>query len=311
MADTYTQVSSISNLVVTAYDKAVEAQNRHSVLLRSLPDKYLADPTSAGSSYTLQKYNDLAVSSAELTELTEPDAVAVPQTSTINVAFKEFGRLVIKSFKLDRTSMTQVDPIIVDLLARDQSISLDNEVADVLYAGTNVTYAGTANAATADVADGDVITSALVAQIRTKLRNRAASPRVGELYWAGIHPNVAYDLRRETGAGGWRSDHVYAAPDNIWPGTLGVYEGCFFVESSRMKSDGVGTTAEPVFSTLFAGRQALAEVVWKDPSTVVAEPGTVDKLSRHRGFGWHGALNWAIYRQENLERLESASTLAP
>lgn len=310
MVDAYTQVSSISNLVQTAYDKLVEQQNRHATLLRMLPDKTVADPTSAGSSYTLQKYNDLAESSSELTELTDPDAVAVPQTTTLNVAYREFGRVVFRSHKLDLTSMTQVDPIIVDVLARDQAVSLDNEIGTILYAGTNVTYGGTGNAATADVADGDNITGANIRQMRLALRKRAASPRRGELYWAGIHPSVAYDLRSETGAGSWRDDHKYAAPDMFWPGELGIYEGCYFVESARMKSNGVGTAAEPVFSTIFAGRQALAEVVWEEPRTVIADI-PVDKLQRHRPFGWRGALNWAVYRQENLQRLETAASQAP
>lgn len=310
MVDAYTQVSSVSNLVQTAYDKMVESQNRHAVLLRMLPDKTVADPTSAGSSYTLQKYNDLAVSSAELTELVDPDAVAVPQTTTLNVAFREFGRVVFRSHKLDLTSLTQVDPIIVDLLARDQAVSLDNEIGTILYAGTNVLYGGTGNAATADVAAGDNITADNVRVVRTLLRNRAASPRRGELFWCGIHPNVAHDLRAATGAGSWREDHRYAAPDTFWPGELGIYEGHYFIESARMKVAADGTTGANVFRTIFAGKQALAEVVWEEPRTVIADI-PVDKLQRHRPFGWRGALNWAIYRQENMQRLETTATLAP
>lgn len=309
MVDAYTQVSSISNLVQTAYDKLVEQQNRHATLLRMLPDKTVADPTSAGSSYTLQKYNDLATSSSELTELVDPDAVAVPQTTTLNVAYREFGRVVFRSHKLDLTSMTQVDPIIVDVLARDQAVSLDDEIGTILYAGTNVQYGGAATS-TVTVAAGMNIVGADIRKARLNLRKRAASPRRGELYWAGIHPSVAYDLRSETGAGSWRDDHKYAAPDMFWPGELGIYEGMFFVESARMKSNGVGAAAIPVFSTIFAGRQALAEVVWEEPRTVIADI-PVDKLQRHRPFGWRGALNWAVYRQENLQRLETASSQAP
>lgn len=310
MVDAYTQVSSISNLVQTAYDKMVEQQNRHATLLRMLPDKTVADPTSAGSSYTLQKYNDLAESSAELTELTDPDAVAVPQTTTLNVAYREFGRVVFRSHKLDLTSMTQVDPIIVDVLARDQAVSLDNEIGTILYAGTNVTYSGTATA-TNQLTAAMVIDSQDIRAVRTKLRKRAASPRRGELYWCGIHPNVSYDLRSETGAGSWMDLHKYGGPAEVfWPGELGVYEGCFFVESARMKVAADGATSANVFRTIFAGRQALAEIVWEEPRTVIADI-PVDKLQRHRPFGWRGALNWAIYRQENLERLESGSSLIP
>lgn len=309
MPDVYTQVSSVPALVQTAYDKLIEAQNRHEVLLRSLPDKHVADPTSAGSSFTLQRYNDLATGSRELTELQDPDAVAVPATTQINVIYREFGNVVFRSKKLDHTSLTTIDPIIVDLLARDLAVSLDDEVALKLYAGTNVTFASTATS-TATVADGMNIKSLDVKKIVTKLRNRAASPRQNDLYWCGIHPNIAHDLRVETGEGSWNDAHKYAAPDVFWPGVTGVYAGAFFMESSRMKSNGVGAVSEPVFTTMFAGRQALAEVVWETPHAVVGDI-PVDKLQRHRPFGWYGALNWAIYRQENLERYESASTLAP
>jgi N4-gp56 family major capsid protein len=309
MADAYTQVSSISNLVQTAYDKMVEQQNRHAVLLRMLPDKTVADPTSAGSSYTLQKYNDLAESSAELTELVDPDAVAIPQTTTLNVAYREFGRVVFRSHKLDLTSMTQVDPIIVDVLARDQAVSLDNEIKTIVNAGTNVTYAGTATS-TATVTAAMTIDAQDVRIVRTKLRKRAASPRRGELYWCGLHPNVSYDLRSETGAGSWQDLHKYgSAPEVFWPGEIGVFEGVYFVENARMKVAADGATGANVYRTLFAGRQALAEVVWEEPRTVIADI-PVDKLQRHRPFGWRGALNWAIYRDENLERLESGSSIA-
>jgi hypothetical protein len=136
MADAYTGVAAIAGLVTTAYDTAVESQNRHLPLLRALPDKHLVSPTHAGDTYRLFRYNDLAESSAELTETVDPDAVAVPNTTALDIGFREFGRIVYKTKKLDLTSMTKVDPIVVDLLARDQAVSLDAEVGTVLYART-------------------------------------------------------------------------------------------------------------------------------------------------------------------------------
>ena len=308
MPDTYTGVTQVAGLVTTAYDTAVENQNRHMPLLRSLPDKHVVSPTHAGSAYRLFKYNDLAESSAELTETVDPDAVAVPNTTPLDVSFREFGRIVYKTKKLDLTSLAKVDPIIVDLLARDQAVSLDNEVGTILYAGTNVQRSAN-RASTVTVASGDLIKAQDVRQIVTKLRTNAASPRRGDLYWCGIHPNVALDLRTETGANGWRDDHKYTSPEGFWAGETGVYEGAFFVESARMKSalDGVGGTTR-VYRTMFAGRQALAEVIWEAPHTVIGDI-PVDKLQRHRPFAWYGALNWAIYRDENLFRYESAATL--
>ncbi len=309
MADTYTQVSTLSTLVTTAYDKMIENKNRAKVLFRGIVDKYLADPSHAGSSYTLQLYNDLVESSAALTEITEPDAVAPPALDTVNIAFAEFGRLVVRSFKLDATSLASVDPMILDILARDRAVSLDNEIKAIANAGTNVFYGGTATS-TVTVTAAMVIDSDDVRAIRTFLVRKSADTVEGDLYQALVHPNQSYDLRRESGTGGWQDLHKYAAPDVFWPGVIGVYEGVFFQESPRVKVANDGAASATVYRALFRGRQALAEVVWKEPSTVIAEPGTVDKLSRHRGFGWHGALNWGRYREDNLVRLETGSSIA-
>jgi len=309
MADTYTQVSTLSTLVTTAYDKMIENANRSKVLFRGAVDKYLADPTHAGSTYTLQIYNDLAETSAALTEIAEPDAVAPPANDTVNVAFAEWGRLVVRSFKLDQTSLAQVDPMILDQLARDQAVSLDNEIKTIANAGTNVFYGGNA-VSTVTVDAADVIDSDDIRAIRTFLVRKSADTVVGDLYHALVHPNQSYDLRRESAAGGWQDLHKYAAPDVFWPGVIGVYEGVFFQETPRVKVANDGAASATNYRAIFRGRQALAEVVWKEPGTVIAEPGVVDKLSRHRAFGWHGALNWAIYRQNNLVRLETGSSIA-
>lgn len=301
-----TGTAAIAGLVTTAYDTAVENQNRHLPLLRTLPDKHLVSPTHAGNTYRLFKYNDLAVTSALLTETVDTTAVAVPDVTPLDVAIKEFGRTVTKTRLLDLVSLSQIDPIIVDLLARDQAISLDNEVSTVAYAGTNVLRAA-ARASTVTVAAADVMKAQDLRTIVTKLRENAASPRNGDLYAAYLHPRVALDLRTEVGANGWRDDHKYATPDLFWPGETGTYEGAFVVESARMKVAADGAGSINVYRALFAGRQALAEIVWEAPHTVIGE--VVDNLKRFRPISWYGAMNWAVYRQENLFRYESASSL--
>lgn len=301
-----TGTAAIAGLVTTAYDTAVENQNRHVPMLRNLPDKHLVSPTHAGNTYRLFKYNDLATGSRLLTETVDTTAVAVPDVTPLDVAIKEFGATVSKTKLLDLVSLAQIDPIIVDLLARDQAVSLDGEVGTIAYAGTNVVRAA-ARASTVTVAAADVVKAADYRQIITKLRENAASPRRGDLYAVYLHPRVALDLRTETGANAWRDDHKYAAPDLFWSGETGQYEGGFVVESARMKVAADGAAGINVYRSLFAGRQALAEVVWEAPHTVIGE--VVDNLKRFRPISWYGALNWAIYRQENLFRYESASTL--
>lgn len=308
MVDAFTGSTTVSGLVTLAYDQSVAFANRHKVILRELPDKHLVDPTHAGSSYRLFKYQDLAESTAELTssETVDPDAVAIPNVVNLDVAFREFGRVVIETKRLSMTALSKVDPAIVNLLARDQRVTLDNEVGVVLYGGTNVQRAE-GRASTVTVTATDYIAAQDVRQIVTKLRTNAAEERMADLFWCGIHPNVALDLRTETGANAWRDDHKYASPEVFWPGVTGVYEGAFFQESARMKRDTDGASSAPVYRTMFAGKEALAEVVWEAPTTVIGD--ITDKLKRFRPIGWKGSLNWARYREENLFRYESSATL--
>lgn len=300
-----TGAAAIAGLITTAYDQAVAQKNRHRTMLRDLPDKHVVDPTHVGDTYRLFFYNDLSSSSSLLTETTDTTAVAVPDVSPINVAIKEFGRTISTTRRLEITSLAQINPIVVNLLARDQAVSLDDEVAAIAYSGTNVVRPS-ARATTGAVLATDIITAKDFRNTITSLREKAAMGRRGDDYAVYMHPRVALDLRQETGAGGWRDDHKYAAPDLFWAGETGQYEGGFVIESARMKVANDGNTSAKVYRTLFAGSEALAEVVWEDPHTVIGEQ--VDNLKRFRPISWYGALNWTVYRDDNLFRYECSSS---
>ena len=97
---------------------------------------------------------------------------------------------------------------------------------------------------------------------RSKLCTNKAIPRKGSLYWAGVHPEVAHDLRAETGVGSWRQPHEYQANDEIWAGEIGTYEGAFYIESPRLFSDKKGadqsTTTTTTTAAAASGATTLA-----------------------------------------------------
>ena len=64
-----------------------------------------------------------------------------------------------------------------------------------------------------------------------------------------------------------------------------------------------------VYNTYVLGQQALAEAVWKEPG--IEFGNVVDKLNRFRPVGWHGMINWSVFRQEALYRIETASSVRP
>ncbi len=306
MADAFTSSTAQSNLVAAAVDRYVRASLRHTPMLRQVADTRPVQVDKPGSSVTLYTYSDLAVATTPLNETADPDAVALGNPTGTTITLNEYGLATITTIRLKNFSFSDIDPNQMDQVAYNMRNTLDTLVRDIISAGDNVIYSGTGNAATADVAAGDVMTSDDVRKAVTTLRRNAAQGKRGDLYWCGIHPDVAFDLKSETDAAGWRTAHVNAAPDLIWPGEIGVYEGAFFVESARMKSADDGTTSETVYRTIFAGKEALAEAVAVEPG---ARIGVVpDKLNRFFPLGWYGLLGWSIFREEALVRVESASS---
>ena len=342
MANAYTDTSGSSlgtSLVQTAYDRYVEFALRAVPLIRDVADKKPVQQAMPGSSVVFQIYTDLAQKTSVLSEDVDPDAVALGNTTTVSVTLNEYGNASLATRKLELFSLSDVDPAIADIIAVNMADSLDTVALASLNGGTNAiaeyngnvvsTYAGSYTNGTtqAQILSTDVIKSRDIRTAVAKLRANKAVPRQGEYYWCGIHPEVSFDLRAETGAGGWRDDHKYSETGaaEFWPGTIGTYEGAMFVESPRLFSalDGTGATGNTgtfgtsaytygtggvrVFRTLVAGKQALAEAVAEEPHVIFGP--VVDKLMRFRPIGWYGVLGWQRYRETSLVRIESSSSI--
>ena len=342
MANAYTDSSSGSlgnYLVQTAYDRYVEFALRAVPMVRDVADKRPVQQAMPGSSVVFQIYTDLAAATTALSETTDPDAVALGNTTQVSVTLQEYGNASLATRKLELFSLSDVDPAIADIIAFNMADSLDTVALATLIGGTNAiaevngsavsTYAGTYTNGTTQksILSTDVIKSRDIRLAVAKLRANKAVPRQGEYYWCGIHPEVSHDLRAETGSGGWRDDHKYSetGSSEFWPGTIGTYEGAMFVESPRLfnttdgsgasgatgtfgNSDYVyGTGGVRVYRTLVAGKQALAEAVAEEPHVIFGP--IVDKLMRFRPIGWYGVLGWARYREASLVRIESTSSI--
>jgi len=254
MADTNT--TALAGLVKTAYDRYVEFALRSQPLVRSVADKRPAQQAMPGSSVVFSLYNDLAAATSALSEATDPDAVALSDVSTTSVTLAEYGNASLVTRKLQLFSLSDVDPAVADIIAFNMADSLDKLAMETLRQGTNVIYGGTVTS-TATVSSADTLTSAKIRRAVAKLRSNKAVPRQGSLYWAGIHPEVSHDLRAETGSVGWRDIHAQtdSAQGNLWAGTIGTYEGAFFVETPRMYEKAEGAN-QSTFTTTTAATGA-------------------------------------------------------
>lgn len=319
MANVPTTTVTMANLVQTAYDRLVEFALRSQPLFRQVADKKPAQQAMPGSSVVLQIYQDLSQQVTPLSEMVDPDAVAVGNPTTVSVNLAEYGNAVLVTRKLDLFSLSDIDPAIANIVAYNLADSVDTVVQNVLRGGSQVirqngdpsTTAPTYNGGTlAGITNVSTISSKAVRLAVAKLRTQKVWPRKGSYYWCGIHPEVSHDLRAETGAAAWRDPHNYSAAGNIWAGEIGEYEGAYFIETPRAYNavdGGAGGNTVRVFRTYFAGQQALAEAVAEEFHVVVGP--VVDKLMRQRPIGWYGVAGWSLYRPEALIRFESTSSI--
>lgn len=309
-----TTTSVLTNLVKTAFDKVVDLQLWSEPMYRKFATHRKTDLTSPGSSVTWYTHADLADATSTLNEVTDPAIVALSNPSSVNVALAEYGSATVSTLRLREFSLSTIDTAQAEIVARNMRNSLDSIVGAVLRGGTNVIYSGGASAVdttgpTNAVASGDIFNSKLARYTVAKMRGRNAL-EFDDGYFVGlIHPDQSHDLRAETGMAAWRDPHVYAENANgmIWKGEVGVYEGIRWIESPRVYSANDGTTSQKVYRSLVIGKEALAELVSIEPSVVVS-PQT-DLFRRLLTIGWYGMAGWGIWRQECLQRIETAASI--
>ena len=279
----YTDTTAIAGLIKTAYDRYVEFALRSQPMIRSVADKRPAQQAMPGSTVVFSLYNDLAAATSTLGETTDVTAVALPDVSTVSVTLEEKGNGALVTRKLQLFSLSDVDPAVADIIAYNMADSIDQLAMSALNGGTYVQYGGATATSTATVTAASTIDSADIRKLVAKLRTRKAVPREGNLYWTGIHPEVSHDLRAEVGNVGWRDIHQMtdSGQGNLWAGTIGTYEGAFFVETNRMASAKSGADQSTLATTAVTVAGASAAFTLGVASTAViatrAEVG--DKIS--------------------------------
>ncbi|HEY6018545.1 MAG TPA: N4-gp56 family major capsid protein [Candidatus Paceibacterota bacterium] len=336
MANAFTGTGAMSNLVQTSYDRALEFALRAQPMFRTIADKRPVQQSMPGSSVVFSLYQDLAQQITPLNELVDPDAVAAGNPTTVSVTLNEYGNSILVSNKLDLMSFTDVTAGLVNQVAWNLLDSIDLLVQNVLAAGTQtlrrngadgvlgygfgttptnpVALTSVGGAGATQVANS-TLNSDLARFAPVQLRTNKVHPNKGSLYTAYIHPQVSYDLRRETGAAAWRDPHNYSAAGNIWAGEIGSYEGAAYIETPRVQNtqsgavNGGGAAQNRVFNTYYTGQQALAEAVAEEFHTVRGP--VVDKLTRFQPLGWYGVAGWSLYRPESLIVAQTTSTARP
>jgi N4-gp56 family major capsid protein len=304
----FSGTADISNLVKAAYDQYVRMALRSIPVMRALADVKPVQQAMPGSSVVFSIYSDLSAATSTLTETLDVSSIALGNPSQVTVTLNEYGSAVTTTKKLNLTSFNDVDAALADIIAYNAADSIDSVVATVLTGGTNVIYGG--NATTTNTIDAaDTISVADIRNAVTELRTNKALPRLGELYAAYLHPRQAADLRAESGTGGFQDIVKYTdnVSKTIIPGSVGVIEGAFVVETPRVPfAANTNSPAVNVYKAVVAGREALAEAMGQDINTVIGPE--IDALRRFRTIGWYYFGGFARLREAALYRIETSAS---
>ena len=314
MAAPYTTTTDLTGLVTTAYDRKIAMQLRSMAQFRSIVDTKPVQQTHPGSSIVFNIYSDLATATTPLNEVTDPAGATVANPTPVTVTLNEYGNYTVVTKRLEEFALdASLDGNLANIVAQNLIDSVDNLVETVMSGTSNTIHeqAGALKAtglAVNSIVATDTIKARDIRYAVAKARANSVVPVRGDLYGVYIHPDVAHDLRAESGSGGWRVPHEYASNDGIWAAEVGTFEGAFFVESPRC---GITANTVPVnvYRSYVFGKEAIAEAV-ADEFHAVLNGVVADPLKRKSTLGWYGIAGWSLYRPKALTMIKTASSIA-
>jgi len=293
---------------------------RSELLFDQAADVQATNQAMPGSAVIFTIFSELATATATLSETVDIDSVAMAD-SNVTVTLAEYGNTINTTAKLRGTAFLDVDSAAANLIGYNAGSSMDEVARDVLAAGTNVTYGlgGAATPTSRVTIKADAIFAANNVRRTTAALRGANVPTFNGYYIGFIHPDVSYDLRRETGNASWNAPHINVDTANIYNGEIGTFESVRFIETPRTKlranaSDGTSTVGTiDVYDTYIMGRQAMAKAYSfidgnGEVPKVVRGP-VIDSLMRFNPIGWYWLGGYGLFRQASLRRIEAASSI--
>jgi N4-gp56 family major capsid protein len=314
-----TQASSLG-VDQAAYDRLAYFALRSELLFDQAADVQATNQAMPGSSVIFTIFNELAVATSTLSE-TADLTPATMGDANVTVTLAEYGNTVATTAKLRGTAFLDVDATAANLIGYNAGNSIDTVVQAVLGAGTNVAYAtgGAAVPTSRESVKVDAILTANDIRKQTAALRSANVATFNGYYMGYIHPDVSYDLRRETGNAAWNAPHINVDTAGIYNGEIGTFESVRFIETPRAPlnanaSNGTSTTGIiDVYSTLIMGRQALAKaysaIDGNGAVPKVVRGPVVDSLMRFNPIGWYWLGGYGRFREASLRRVESASSI--
>jgi N4-gp56 family major capsid protein len=272
-------------------------------------------PKNAGAVTSFRRLNSLAVSTTALTEGVTPDGVNL-DISKLSATVSEYGNWTKISEFINLVGLDPLMTEVSELMGENAGESIDTIVRDIIYAGTNVKYAGAATSRVT-VAATDKITALDILKVRRTLRRNKVKPIPipggGRGYLAFAHTDVAMDLMQTQE---WKDQNTYVDTKNREDGILGKMYGIYFMEvDNGVKYTGAGAAGADVFATLFIGKGAygVPDVEGSSKPEIIVHKagsgGVSDPLNQFNTVAWKSVFTSVRLQELAMVRYESGASV--
>jgi N4-gp56 family major capsid protein len=284
----------------------------------------------SGNQIKFRRYSQLAAATVALTEGATPTGSSLAVTD-VTATLAQYGDFVTLS---DMVSLTNQDAVVTeatDVLGDQAGTTVDQVRRDVLVAGTNVAYAGTATTRLGTItkiaaADLDKAIRFLKNQ-NAKFMKEGIPPSDGvgtgairKAFIGIVHPDVEYDLESIVG---FKPVSDYPAQMGVMEDEIGAYKNIRFVSSTNAKvfldattvltAGFKGTAKNDVYATLIFGAEAygvcpLSGQALNTYVKALGSAGSADPLEQRSTVGWKATTITQILNQAWMTRIETLAT---
>lgn len=233
----------------------------------------------------------------------------------VKATVSQYGQYMRFSDIADAQSLDDVMAESADNLAETMTDYLEMITRDILTAGTNVQFAGTAASRT-DLGSGMKMTLAELREAKRTLKKKNARPAEDGKFVVICTPDVAYDLEGDTnitnywlyGGAGKQQEQAFDLQFRDLPHGFRVYEA----NNARVFLS-LGLSGADVHATLVFGDEWFGTVKLETmPAKVIrhgfGSSGAFDPLDQVATIGWKASHAAAILNQNMGVRIESVAT---
>lgn len=269
-------------------------------------------PKNEGATVNFRRFNSFTPTTTPLTEGVTPTGETITY-GTVTATIQGYGKYVIITDQLDMMGIDDNITEATEALGENAGESLDMVVRDVVAAGTNVFYAGSA-VSRDQVTASDILTGAMMRRVRQVMARNNVKPVKGAgAYLAFVHPDVAYDIM---GDSAWTNANQYAGSQKIFDGEIGKLYGVRYIETTMAPIFvGEGAAGCDVYGTIVIGDGAygVPDIAGSSKPEIIVKPlgsgGSEDPLNQRASVAWKAYLAAARLNELCILRVESAASV--